>query len=61
MLARRRVCPLQVRQSKYDFDENELKPYLSLPSVTAAAFDVSAKLYGLPAKSARDSPRTHSH
>eukprot|EP00569_Conticribra_weissflogii_P004735 CAMPEP_0171342302 /NCGR_PEP_ID=MMETSP0878-20121228/13950_1 /TAXON_ID=67004 /ORGANISM="Thalassiosira weissflogii, Strain CCMP1336" /LENGTH=722 /DNA_ID=CAMNT_0011844929 /DNA_START=23 /DNA_END=2191 /DNA_ORIENTATION=+ len=37
----------QVRQAKYAFDENEMKPYLSLDAVTMAAFDVSGKLYGL--------------
>lgn len=37
----------QVRQASYNFDESELKPYLSLDSVTNAVFDVSNKLYGL--------------
>jgi len=37
----------KVRQAKYDFDESELKPYLSLEAVTAAAFEVSSKLFGL--------------
>ncbi|KAL7543782.1 hypothetical protein ACHAXR_013089 [Thalassiosira sp. AJA248-18] len=37
----------QVRQAKFNFDENELKPYLSLDAVTNAVFDVSNKLYGL--------------
>ena len=37
----------QVRQAKYDFDENEMKPYFSLDAVTRAVFDVSNKLYGL--------------
>ena len=37
----------QVRQANYNFDESELKPYLSLDSVTNAVFDVSNKLYGL--------------
>lgn len=37
----------QVRQANYNFDESELKPYLSLESVTNAVFDVSNKLYGL--------------
>lgn len=37
----------QVRQAKFNFDENEMKPYLSLDAVTNAAFDVSNKLYGL--------------
>ena len=37
----------QVRIAKYNFDENDMKPYFSLEAVTAAAFDVSNKLYGL--------------
>lgn len=37
----------QVRQAKFNFDENELKPYFSLDAVTNAVFDVSNKLYGL--------------
>ncbi|KAL7543784.1 hypothetical protein ACHAXR_013091 [Thalassiosira sp. AJA248-18] len=37
----------QVRQASYNFDESELKPYLSLNAVTNAVFDVSNKLYGL--------------
>jgi peptidyl-dipeptidase Dcp len=37
----------QVRQAEFNFDENEMKPYLSLNAVTNAAFDVSNKLYGL--------------
>ena len=37
----------QVRQANYNFDESELKPYLSLDAVTNAVFDVSNKLYGL--------------
>lgn len=37
----------KVRLSRYDFDEDLLKPYLSLEAVTAAAFDVSGRLYGL--------------
>lgn len=37
----------KVRQRRYSFDEAELKPYLSLEAVTAAAFDVAAKLFGL--------------
>eukprot|EP00584_Thalassiosira_punctigera_P005545 CAMPEP_0172528740 /NCGR_PEP_ID=MMETSP1067-20121228/3022_1 /TAXON_ID=265564 ORGANISM="Thalassiosira punctigera, Strain Tpunct2005C2" /NCGR_SAMPLE_ID=MMETSP1067 /ASSEMBLY_ACC=CAM_ASM_000444 /LENGTH=672 /DNA_ID=CAMNT_0013312701 /DNA_START=216 /DNA_END=2234 /DNA_ORIENTATION=+ len=37
----------QVRQAKFNFDENEMKPFLSLDAVTNAVFDVSNKLYGL--------------
>jgi len=37
----------KVRQANFNFDESELKPYLSLNAVTNAVFDVSNKLYGL--------------
>eukprot|EP00658_Telonema_sp_P-2_P084292 TRINITY_DN9319_c0_g1_i3.p1 TRINITY_DN9319_c0_g1~~TRINITY_DN9319_c0_g1_i3.p1 ORF type:complete len:655 (+),score=134.46 TRINITY_DN9319_c0_g1_i3:152-1966(+) len=37
----------KVRRSKYDFDEAELKPYLSLEAVTDAVMAVSNKLFGL--------------
>ncbi len=37
----------RVRQANYNFDESELKPYLSLTTVTNALFAVSNKLYGL--------------
>ena len=37
----------KVRLAKFDFDENEMKPYFSLGAVTTAVFDVSNKLYGL--------------
>lgn len=37
----------KVRQSKYNFDEAALKPYLSLDNVTGAVMAVSNKLFGL--------------
>lgn len=37
----------RVRQASYNFDESELKPFLSLDAVTNALFAVSNKLYGL--------------
>ena len=37
----------QVRQTRYDFDEAALKPYLSLDAITAAVFDVAGRLFGL--------------
>ena len=40
----------KVRQSKYDFDEAALKPYLSLDNMTKAVMSVSNKLYGLTYK-----------
>ncbi|WP_423067539.1 M3 family metallopeptidase [Devosia sp. CN2-171] len=37
----------KLRLSRYDFDENELKPYLQLDKVVDAAFFVAEKLFGL--------------
>ncbi|MFT7577033.1 MAG: peptidyl-dipeptidase Dcp [Alphaproteobacteria bacterium] len=37
----------RVRQSNYDLDENEVKQYLALDNVIAAAFDVANRLFGL--------------
>ena len=41
------LMPAQVRQTRYNFDESTLKPYLSLDAVTAAVFDVAGRLFGL--------------
>jgi len=40
----------KVRQTKYDFDEGELKPYFSLEQMTKALMSVSNRLYGLTYK-----------
>ncbi len=37
----------KVRQKNYAFDEAELKPYLQLDRIIAAAFDTAGKLFGL--------------
>lgn len=37
----------KLRKSKYDLDENELKPYFSLDNVRDGAFAVAGKLYGI--------------
>jgi peptidyl-dipeptidase Dcp len=37
----------RLRQKRHAFDEAALKPYLSLESVRAAAFDVAQRLFGL--------------
>lgn len=42
-----RYCAEQVRMTKYAFDENALKPYLSLPVMQRALFATVEKLYGL--------------
>lgn len=37
----------KVRKAKYDFDENQLKPYLSLDNVRNGMFMAANKLYGI--------------
>ena len=37
----------KVRQSRYNFDESELKPYLSLDRMVEAVFACAHKLFGL--------------
>lgn len=51
----------QVRQAKFNFDENEMKPYFSLDAVTKAVFDVSNKLYGLKYVKRDDIAGYHEH
>jgi peptidyl-dipeptidase Dcp len=49
----------KLRQRRYDFDEEALKPYLSLDNVIAAAFDTAAKLFGLSFQERHDIPVYH--
>jgi peptidyl-dipeptidase Dcp len=37
----------KVRKAEFDFDEAELKPYLSLDKIIAASFDTASRLFGL--------------
>jgi peptidyl-dipeptidase Dcp len=37
----------KVRKAKYDLDQNELKPYFELDSMTSGAFWMAGELYGL--------------
>jgi peptidyl-dipeptidase Dcp len=37
----------KLRSEKFDFDEAELKPYLKLDNMIAAAFDVAQRLFGV--------------
>jgi peptidyl-dipeptidase Dcp len=37
----------KVRRARFDFEEAELKPYLRLDNMIAAAFDVAHRLFGL--------------
>ena len=45
-----------LRKAKYDFDENELKPYLSLNNVRDGMFMVANKLYGITFNQRTDIP-----
>lgn len=45
------------RLAKYDLDEAELRPYLSLDSMIGAAFETANKLFGLTFTELKDVPR----
>lgn len=49
----------KLRLARYDFDENELKPYLQLDEVVGAAFWVAEKLFGLTFAERTDIPGYH--
>jgi peptidyl-dipeptidase Dcp len=49
----------KVRKVKFDVDDNEIKPYLQLNSVIAAAFDVANKLFGVTITERTDLPVYH--
>jgi peptidyl-dipeptidase Dcp len=49
----------RVRKRAYDFDEAELKPYLQLDKMIAAAFDVAHRLFGLSFEEVKGVPVYH--
>jgi len=49
----------KVRKAKFDVDDGEIKPYLQLDNVIAAAFDVAAKLFGVTIAERKDLPVYH--
>ena len=49
----------KVRKSKFDVDEAEVKPYLQLDNVIAAAFDVATRLFGLKFTELKGMPVYH--
>ena len=49
----------KVRKTLFDVDEAEVKPYLQLDNVIAAAFDVANKLFGVSFKERPDLPVYH--
>jgi peptidyl-dipeptidase Dcp len=50
----------KLRQAKYDFDEEAVKPFLELESVRQAAFDVANRLFGITFEPRTDVPVYHS-
>ena len=49
----------KVRKAKFDVDEAEVKPYLQLDNIIAAAFDVAQRLFGVSFKERSDLPVYH--
>ncbi|MGE4128985.1 MAG: M3 family metallopeptidase, partial [Hyphomicrobiaceae bacterium] len=49
----------KVRREKFALDESELRPYLQLEQMIAAAFDCANKLFGLSFVPREDVPRYH--
>ncbi|MEZ4839650.1 M3 family metallopeptidase [Flavobacterium sp.] len=49
----------KIRKQKFDLDEQELRPYFSLETVTAGVFMVCEKLYGLQFKELKNVPTYH--
>ncbi len=46
----------KVRKARYDLDEGEIKPYLRLDRIRAAAFWAAGRLYGFDFAEVRDAP-----
>jgi peptidyl-dipeptidase Dcp len=49
----------KVRKQRFDFDSAELKPYLQLEQMIAAAFDTASRLFGLAFEELHDIPVYH--
>ncbi len=49
----------KLRKSKYDLDDNELRPYFSLDNVRDGAFAVATKLYGITFSPINEIPLPH--
>ncbi len=47
------------RKARFDLDEGELRPYLQLDTMIAAAFDCATRLFGLRFREIADPPRYH--
>ena len=49
----------KVRKERYDFDEEEMRPYFEFNAVKNGAFELSTKLFGLTFKELKDIPKWH--
>jgi peptidyl-dipeptidase Dcp len=49
----------KVRRARFNVDEAEIKPYLQLDNIIAAAFDVATRLFGVRFRERRDLPVYH--
>jgi peptidyl-dipeptidase Dcp len=49
----------KVRKQRFDVDESQIKPYLQLENVIAAAFEVAKKLFGVTISQRTDLPVYH--
>lgn len=49
----------KVRKERYDFDEDEMRPYFEFNAVKNGAFELANKLFGLTFKELKDIPKWH--
>lgn len=49
----------KVRKAKYDFEENELRPYFAVDSVRNGIFTMARRLYGVTFEEMPDAPKYH--
>ena len=49
----------KVRQDKYNFDENDIRPYFHVDSVAKGIFAMANKLYGVTIEELPDAPKYH--
>lgn len=47
------------RKARFDLDDGEVRPYLQLENMIAAAFDTASKLFSIKFKELKDVPRYH--
>ena len=57
----RRFIAEKLRAERYDFNDEDVKPYMSLTAMTAALFDVAGELFGLRFVHAAVEPRLVYH